>query len=301
MKIHKDQAFELRQKFSEEVALTTKSIAITSGKGGVGKTSISINLSYALAQEKQKVLLIDCDFGLANVDILLNLSVQHTLEEVIEGSLPIEKALIPSGYGFDVLPASSGISAIADMDMHNQKILIKELAKLQGNYDFMIFDTGAGIHKTVLRVNAAADRVIVITNPEPTAITDAYTIIKTLRNQYKVQNFWLLPTQITAQKAEELRKLLTDVANGNGVLVDLALLGSIPVDKTVSNAIFKRLPWNLVNPNAQAVKSLNQVAKNLLQDGKMENHRASEENFSKEQTEGRYRFWKKWVQLGKGI
>ncbi|MBL0691834.1 MAG: AAA family ATPase [SAR324 cluster bacterium] len=263
----------------------TKSISVTSGKGGVGKTSFSINFSYELVNQGYKVLLVDCDFGLANIDIMLNLSVAHTLEEVLLGKVAMTDAIIEFKKGFDVLPASSGIPEIADMDVEKQKIFIKHIADIQDNYDFLIFDTGAGIHKSVLRISASADYVIVVTNPEPTTITDAYTIMKILRSNYKISAFKLVVNQSSIEAAMKVKKLLYSVAQENGVLYKLDLLGAIPRDSLVSNALNRRQLWHSLNSNAKCVVSLNDIAIALL-GGDKENIQPQSNKFG---------FWKKWL------
>lgn len=288
-----DQAKVLREKFSsKDGALKptnewqVRSISITSGKGGVGKTSISINLSHALAKMGKKVLLIDCDFGLANVDIMLNLQVQHVVEEVLEGSVSMKEAIIKTPYGFDVLPSSSGVTGLASLDVHSQKYFIQELSKLQGNYDFLLFDTGAGIHKTVLRINASVDEILVITNSEPTSITDAYAVIKSLRGLYKIQKFWLFPNQVDQNRALHLRKLIQQVALNNGVLIDLQLAGFMPPDRLVSQAIFQRKPWSEIQPESMALIQIQQLAKKFIESPLDKEHSTNAES------EG---FWKKWI------
>ena len=248
----------------KEIGLKTKSISITSGKGGVGKTSLAINLSQYLAMKGKKVLLIDCDFGLANIDVILNLKAERTLQDILTDSAKIEDVIINTKHGFDLLAASSGIPDIADLELKNQKYLIKHLAQIQQNYDILIFDTGSGIHKSTLRINAAADNVLVVTNPEPTSLTDAYSIIKALRNLYKVHKFQMVVMKADLSTARKVRDLIAKVAEDNGLLIDLELLGAIETDPVVTNAIYKRLTWREVQSDSNASKSLEKIVQTFL-------------------------------------
>lgn len=290
-----DQATSLRAKFNDlpqsstPNKRSTKSISITSGKGGVGKTSFSVNFSYELARQGFKILLADCDFGLANVDIMLNIrGLRKTIEEVLKSNIDIEQAIINLKDNFDVLPASSGMTEIADMDIETQKKFIKSIIKIQDKYDFLIFDTGAGIHKSVLRINAAADYVLVITNPEPTAITDAYSIMKTLRTQYKIQNFNIVVNQANYKQALEVKDLILNVASKNGIFYNLKLLGAIDNSPLVKEAIFKRSLWYDINKKAGCLKDLNNIMINFF---------SSDQAHQKNDTHAydRLKFWKKWI------
>lgn len=282
-----DQAQSLREKFGsiinpelEAKLLNTRAISVTSGKGGVGKTSFSINLAARLAEFNYKVLLIDCDFGLANVDIILNLKPQKTLEDIIKGECHINDVIIPTNYNFFLLPASSGIPDIADLDLESQKYLIKQLAIIQSNYDFLIFDTGSGIHRSILRINAACDQVIVVTNPEPTSITDAYSVIKALRTLYKVQTFYLTVMKADKDKALAIKELIEKVSKSNGLMFELKLLGAIANDNVVEKAIYGRKIWRAINSSANAIKDLNKIVDEIMFPSSMPKKKES--------------FWQKW-------
>ncbi len=287
-----DQADVLRAKFAHSgedqiKKLRTRTISITSGKGGVGKTSLSINLASKLAQQKLKVLLVDCDFGLANVDVMLNLKPQSTLEDLLAGKASISEVVVDSGYEFDVLPASSGIPEIADLHLEKQKYLIKELAAIQSFYDYLIFDTGSGLHKSILRINAAAEQIIIVTNPEPTAITDAYAMIKALRTLYKVQHFALVVMKSEPKQAEAIKNLLLDVGQKNGTIFDITLIGSLRSEQSVERAIYSRSLWHLMKNSSGATASLNEIAANLT--GAEHKSPAVKTSSS---------FWSNWLNLG---
>ncbi|MBI5444839.1 MAG: MinD/ParA family protein, partial [Deltaproteobacteria bacterium] len=155
-------------------------IAVTSGKGGVGKTSIVANLGTLLARRGLKVTLLDADFGLANIDILLNLSPAKNLGHLLRGEAAPSDVLVSAGQGLKVIPGASGIAALADLERPEREALLSSLAPLTAGADLVFVDTSAGIGRNVVELCAASTEVLLVTNPEPTSITDAYGLIKVL-------------------------------------------------------------------------------------------------------------------------
>ncbi len=236
-------------------------ISVTSGKGGVGKTSLVVNLSLALAPE-YKILLVDADLGLANVDIMLSLAPKLTVRHVLLEGLPMSKAIVNSGYGFDVLPASSGVAELVQPDSEMKEILELGLRSLNEKYDIIFFDTGAGIGHVVLWFNCLADYILVVFTPDPTSITDAYALIKVLYRDYARQKFILIANQASEKEGEQYFSHLERVLN-RYLGISPYYLGSIPRDPKLEKSIRMQHPLLANDPNSQAAKAFVRIATNL--------------------------------------
>lgn len=190
-----DQAYSLRKSMWEKGHKAIY-ISVSSGKGGVGKTTFSINFSCLLARTGKKVLLFDADLGLANIDIMLKVSPKANIKDYIDGRVALEDVLIKDVYGFDLFPASSGFVEMADPTDSNFNKIRDVMVKLDTNYDYIIFDTGAGIANNVHRFAALADYVVVVSQPEPTAIADCYAFLKTAQQLYELKTAYLVFNKI---------------------------------------------------------------------------------------------------------
>lgn len=192
-----DQAARLRKLVEEkkvdiktEQKKTAKIISVTSGKGGVGKTSLSVNLAAHLSKNNVKVLLIDADLGLSNVEIMLGVTPSYTLKDVIKNGRDIEDVIINGPYNLDFISGGNGFLELAELsEIEREEILIK-IHKLEGLYDIIIIDTGAGISKNVTAFLTISDEIIVVTTSEPTALTDAYSIMKVISEEKLKQKNW---------------------------------------------------------------------------------------------------------------
>ena len=171
-----DQAQELKEMMSNH---KTRIIAITSGKGGVGKSNLAVNMAIAYAQQGKKVILIDGDLGMANVNVLMNIVPQYNLMQVINRQNTMQEIITETEFGIKFIAGANGFSKIANLSVEELDYFAKQFSQL-GNADIIIIDTGAGIANNVLQFVAAADEVYVVTTPEPTAITDAYNLTKDL-------------------------------------------------------------------------------------------------------------------------
>ncbi len=214
-----------------------RTIAITGGKGGVGKTHTAINLSCAMARQGHSVLLMDADLGLSNVDILLGLQPKRDLSDVLYRGADLEEVLIDSESGFKILPGASGLQNMAQLDALQIGGLIQGFSSLSNTIDTLIVDSAAGIQDTNLRFAQSCQEVLVVVCNEPTSLTDAYALIKILSTQYGVKRFRVVSNMVQSNKeGRELFAKLSSVTN-NFLRVPLHYLGSIPEDAYVKKAI----------------------------------------------------------------
>lgn len=237
--------------------------SISSGKGGVGKTSMAVNLAASLAAIDKKVLLIDGDLGLANVDILLRLNALHNLQETIEQGRNPAEILIEIVPGFSVLPASSGVPEMASLTHEEQVFLTNALEKIMGGFDFVLVDTAAGIGDSVLWFNRWAHENIVVITPDPTSLTDAYALIKVLASRYNRRRFHLLINSVKSKK--EGRAVFDNMSMVLGNFLDIKplFLGTVPRDRTIGDAIRIQKPFVLANPDSRASIAMSTMAHTL--------------------------------------
>jgi flagellar biosynthesis protein FlhG len=240
-------------------------IAVTSGKGGVGKSNIVVNLGLALAKMGQKVLLIDADLGLANLDILLGLSPRFTIQDLLSLRRSLSEVMVEGPEGIKILPASSGIPELADLDKHQKIFLLSELDDYSEKIDVVLIDTGAGISRNVLFFNVAAQERIVVANNEPTSITDAYALIKVLASQYGENHYKLLVNGLAKLQDGEMvyRTMLRVTERFLGRGISLEYLGVVPHDEAIPRAVLKRQPVLTLFPQARVSRSFTSLAKKL--------------------------------------
>jgi flagellar biosynthesis protein FlhG len=240
-------------------------IAVTSGKGGVGKSNVVVNLGLALAKMGQKVLLIDADLGLANLDILLGLSPRFTIHDFLSLRRSLAEVMVEGPEGIKILPASSGISELADLDKHQKMFLLSEMDDYSENLDVVLIDTGAGISRNVLFFNIAAQERIVVANNEPTSITDAYALIKVLASRHGEKHYRLLVNGLAKPQDGEMvyRTMLRVTERFLGRGISLEYLGVIPYDEAIPRAVLKRQPVLTLFPRARVSRSFNSLAKRL--------------------------------------
>jgi flagellar biosynthesis protein FlhG len=220
--------------------------AITSGKGGVGKTFVAANLAAALARQGERVLVLDADLGLANLDVVLNLYPKLTLHDVFTGQTRLEDAILPAPGGFFVLLAGSGMIEYSRLTPTVRDQLHEVIQRVRPRFDRVLLDTGAGISDVVLYTVSLADEVLLIATPEPTSLTDAYATIKVLASTQTRRTMHLLINQVQrAGEGRAIRKQLQNVIDryvntGLDVPVNLELLGEVPLDAAVREAVLKR-------------------------------------------------------------
>jgi len=246
-----------------------KVLAVTSGKGGVGKTFVSANLAAALAKRGHKVLVLDADLGLANLDVVLNLYPKITLHDVFTGKATLDEAILPAPGGFSVLLAGSGMVEYSRLTSEVRNEFLRVMNSLVPNYDVVILDTGAGISDVVLFAVSLASEVLMVATPEPTSLTDAYATIKVLVGQQQRQTVRVIINQATrpgsgAAITNQLQQVLDRfVVAGLNQPIRLIHMGDIPVDPEVRQAIMRRQLMMQATPGCPAGMALTQIARNL--------------------------------------
>jgi len=255
-----DQAANLRRLVIQNSATRkTKTIAITSGKGGVGKTSVAVSLAIALAKRNYSVTLLDADLGLANVNVVLGIIPKYNLYHVIKGKKKLEEIIIDVPEGIKIIAGASGFHQLANLDVKQREYFIKALSELNDD-DYMIIDTGAGISQNVLSFLVASDEVIVVTTPEPTAITDAYGTIKAIAANDPDKTVKLLVNR--AQTVTEAKKVAQRVINIAGQFLNIKVdnLGFIFDDLYVGKSIRNQKPFIVSYPKSKASTCIEIIA-----------------------------------------
>lgn len=256
----------MMREFDKETSLNGRMrvISVTSGKGGVGKSSIAASLAATLGARGQKVLLLDGDFGLANLDILFDLRTKGTLHDVLKGERRIGDVMARVAPNVDVIPASSGVLEMTQMGVAEKTRLIDILEGLDTAYDVLLIDTGAGIGDDVTWLNSSASEILVVATPEPTSIADAYALIKVLNQKHKIKDFRFLVNQARSE-AEALRVYQQITAVSDRFLnVSIDYAGHILWDDLVSQSIRQRKPIVNAYPASKAAKNFGHLADTLF-------------------------------------
>ena len=239
-------------------------ISVTSGKGGVGKTNLSVNLAAALAADNKRVLLLDADLGLANVDVLLGMTPPFNLFHLFHEDVALSSILMDTPYGFKILPAASGVGEMLALSPGQKISLLEAMDEFEDQLDYLIVDTGAGIHDNVLYFNLAAQERLVVLTPEPTSLTDAYALIKVLKTNHGVERFKVCVNMTPDLKtAKEMFVRLHQACDHFLSGVSLELVGVIPRDTGVRKAVVQQLPFCVSDPQSPAAKAMLELAKNI--------------------------------------
>lgn len=229
-----------------------QTIAVTSGKGGVGKTTVTVNLAVQLARLGRRVVLLDADLGTANADVMCNLNARNTLAHVVAGHKDIEDIVVEAPGGFRLIPGASGLANMANLSAHEHDRLNAQMRRLESSCDVLLIDTGAGVGPNVLSFCAAAERLLVVTTPEPTSITDAYAVIKTIHAQRTGADIRLLINMV--EDEAEARAVFTRIHNVCRRFLGLSpsYAGYVVSDTQVPRAVRLRRPFVLESPHAKA-------------------------------------------------
>ncbi|MBP3771618.1 MAG: MinD/ParA family protein [Treponema sp.] len=251
-----DQAQELKKMMKAK----TRIIAITSGKGGVGKSNLSVNMAIAYAQQGKKVTLIDGDLGMANVNVLMNIVPQYNLMHVINKQKTMQEIINDTEFGIKFIAGANGFSKIANLTVDELDYFAKQFSML-GNSDIIIIDTGAGIANNVLQFVAAADEVYVVTTPEPTAITDAYGIIKIITTELvdREMNIKLLVNRV--HSADEGKRISERIINIAGQFLNKKVdyIGFVYDDPVVQASVIRQKPFIIVNPTSKPAQCIKHI------------------------------------------
>lgn len=250
---------------AERPAAMTQVIAVASGKGGVGKTNVVANVAMALSKSGQRVLVLDADLGLGNLDVLLGLVPEHTIEHVLAGTHTLDDVIVDGPGGIRVLPASSGVPQLTALNDTQQMLLLEQLETLSRGVDMLLIDTGAGISPNVTFFTSSAQDAIVVVSPEPTSLTDAYALIKVLTRQYRERRFKVLVNMAKSPReaADVFRKL--DTAADRFLHVALEYVGYIPQDDYVPLAVMQQKALLELFPASPAAQAMTRLAGQILQ------------------------------------
>jgi len=260
-----DQAQSLRDIVGNTPSRTMKLISVASGKGGVGKSSITVNLAIALAKLGQRVLVVDADFGLANVDIMLGVSAKFNLGHVLRGEKKLFE-VIQEGYeGVRFISGGSGVFELLRMDEAQVQAIVQSLLTLRDPADIILFDMGAGVHENIVRTVLESTETIIVTTPEPTAVLDAYALVKTVLHTQPVHPLRLVMNRAGSAKegqtvAEGFRRIVKQNLEAN-----ISLLGCVEFDDEMSKAIKRQTPIMASHPNSDVAESIMSIARTLLE------------------------------------
>ncbi|MFB3890489.1 MAG: MinD/ParA family protein [Phycisphaerae bacterium] len=266
-----DQASKLRRMMNHTSAART--IAISSGKGGVGKSNVALNLSILLSAAGNRVALVDADLGLANLDVLIDVNARRNLAHVIAGAKRLDEIIIDLPCGVQFVPGASGLARMAHLSEFQRAQLLQELAALEASNDIIVIDTGAGIGPDVLHLAAASDSVIVVTTPEPTAVTDGYAFVKVLTQRGFTGQISLLVNFATDR--QEARLTYQRISNVARQFLSVKVLdaGYVLTDSKVREAIRQRQPFVLAYPKCPASKCLAALATRLSAGAALVDHK----------------------------
>ncbi|MEJ1355044.1 MAG: MinD/ParA family protein [Candidatus Sedimenticola sp. (ex Thyasira tokunagai)] len=253
-----DQAAGLRRMINPE---PVRVIAVTGGKGGVGKTNVSVNLAVTLADLGKRVMLLDADLGLANIDVMLGLHPEYDLSHVLNGERNLEEVVIDGPSGIKVVPGASGVQQMAELSEAEHAGLISAFSEVGADLDILIVDTAAGISDTVISFSRAVQELIVVVCDEPASITDAYAMIKLLNREYSVDRFHILANM--TRHPQEGRNLYNKICRVTDRYLDVMLsyMGSIPYDESLLKAVRAQKPVVHAYPRSRIAQTFKNLAK----------------------------------------
>jgi flagellar biosynthesis protein FlhG len=254
---------------------STRIITITSGKGGVGKTNIVANLGYALCRFGQRVLILDADLGLGNLDVLLGLAPEYNLSHVIKGEKQLGDIVLSGPGRLKILPAASGIQEMTALTQEQRQRVFSQLNDFMRDFDIMLVDTAAGISSNVLYFNINADEILVVATPEPTSITDAYALMKVLSVKYDSRHFNLVVNAAASEhEADEVYRQINLVAD-RFLNVDITYYGGIVVDDTLRKGVRQQKVVCELAPMSKASRNFAALARKIADSKTPDSHRRS--------------------------
>ncbi|CUQ67119.1 MinD/ParA family protein [Candidatus Nitrospira inopinata] len=247
------------------LAVRTRVVAVSSGKGGVGKTNVVANWAVALGRSGKRVLVLDADLGLGNLDVLLGLVPRHTIEHALSGVCTLKEICLEGPAGIQVLPASSGVPHLTSLTESQQLVIQEQLEELAAGMDVLLIDTGAGISPNVTFFASSAHEIVIVVTPEPTSLTDAYALIKVLTRRYRERRFKVLVNQARGPReaAEVFRRL--DTAVDRFLQVAVEPIGYVPHDDYVTLAVMRQKAVADLFPDSPAAQAFARLAEQVMQ------------------------------------
>ncbi len=269
-----DQADNLRnlinknnlEQRNKKIELSSRVITVTSGKGGVGKTNFSLNLAIQFSKFNKKVVIIDADFGLANIEVLFGILPKYNLADVLRGERDVEEVLTDGPMGIKFISGGSGLKELSNITEKQLNYFINNFSYLDAISDIIIIDTGAGISRSVVNFIKASDETIIVTTPEPTSVTDAYALIKTIKeeNHGTTPDFKVVVNRVDDE--EEGDEIFNKISRASSKFLGIPLqnLGYIPYDKFLVKAVKHQQPATICFPNCEFTKSIEKISYNLM-------------------------------------
>ena len=253
---------------SEKRSKDVMTIAVASGKGGVGKTNVVANLAIAFRRLGRKPMIFDADLGLSNIDILLHLAPRYNIQHLLSGERSLKDIIIEGPEGILILPASSGVQELTNLNEFQRLRILEEFDSFDQDIDTLLIDTSAGISENVAFFCVAAQEILVITSPEPTAITDAYALIKVLSSRYQERDFDILVNSVRSEtEAIDVFKRLS-IATEKFLNISINYLGYIPLDYSVQRAVRSQKAFISAYPDCLASKQIMDIASQLIENKK---------------------------------
>jgi len=265
-----DQAEQLRKMMQQtESKPKARVITVTSGKGGVGKTSISINLAIQLTRLGKRVVVFDADFGLANIEVMLGVRPQYNLADMMFRGKDLSDIITQGEEGISFISGGSGIQELASMNREQVMFLTSRLIALDKYADVIIVDTGAGISDSVLEFVLASTEVLLVATPEPTSITDAYALLKALNRKEEFvkehTSIKMISNRVKNEAEGQNVYEKMSVVSEKFLNIPITYLGPVPMDEQISKAVMRQKPVSVINPDAPSAKAIKQIAEKLLE------------------------------------
>ncbi len=283
------------RKAGDKIAHT---ITVTSGKGGVGKTSLVANLAICLAQAGQRVIILDADLGLANVDVVFGIRPKYNLIDVLNGDMDIDDIMVSGPYGIQIIAGGSGVMELADIDNEKAERLFNQLRFLEDKTDYLLIDTGAGINKSVISFCQAADQVIVISTTEPTSLVDAFGIIKVLSNKRHDAYVSVLVNKVDdIEEGQQIYNRLSKVSKEYLNDFDVHYLGCLKQDRNMHIAVRQQTPLMLFSPNSTVAVELRRIVSESFHELPEQFKFGEEDNENEQEHES---FFKRLAKIFKG-
>lgn len=242
-------------------------ITITSGKGGVGKSNLVVNLAISLQRQGQKVMIFDADIGMGNDDVLMGIYPRYNVLDLMKGDMSIEDVLVDGPEGIKLLSGGSGLNNIEDLQQHEREQFLKKIENIKG-FDYIFIDTGAGISRSVLAFIACADDVIIVTTPEPTSLTDAYSLLKAVKHFKINKETSIVVNRIFEKNEGEQTFFKVQRAVGKFLKLEIKYLGSIDDDRKLVMAVREQSPVVISYPNSNVAKCIKEISEKIINEKK---------------------------------